>query len=128
MGNHIILTNFLTPNLAFLINAGIIVNPKSESFDVKSPLFMPLSFWLTYFPAKNLGLYSSLTYAQNLATIPWATDDKYYRRGSYLNAGLGLQLTFLRAYSLYGQYQYNIHEEFEFGANTIQFGLRLRFN
>ena len=127
INNHIIISKYYR-QLALLFNQAVLIQPKLEGVDLKQPITTVSSLLLAYFPKRNFALFTSGAYRQYLGSIPWTDEEGYFQRGASLDWGIGLQLTFLTSYALYGQYSLNLYEELGAGHNSAQVGLRMLLN
>ncbi len=104
LSNQILLTKyFLDQNLLLLLNAGITFQTKSSvaSFDRKIPFSIPLSFIVGYYPRTDIIVYTGLAYSRQMATVPWASEDKRFLRVSATNLLIGGQYLLDQTFSVF---------------------------
>jgi len=88
-GYHIILT----------LDGYLVIYPTAAN-DEKRPIDLPIHFLTTYALKTNWMIHGILSYVSEFRTIGWDSGSGYYRTGETLKAGLGLQYSLARGFSV----------------------------
>jgi hypothetical protein len=88
-GYHIILT----------LDGYLVIYPTAFD-DEKRPIDLPIRFLTTYALKTNWMIHGILSYVSEFRTIGWDSGSSYYRTGETLKAGVGLQYSLARGFSV----------------------------
>ncbi|MEO1256936.1 MAG: hypothetical protein AAFY41_18910 [Bacteroidota bacterium] len=106
---------------------GLVIDPSPKITggpEFRRPLLGSASIFTGFILNTRLILFGNLNYSPEFINVPWADDNRRYRRQSALHAGGGIQLIYSERFSCFLSYRHVVYSEYQGGANSLSLNLR----
>lgn len=107
----------------------VLIYPRTN-IDERKPIDIPVHFLATYALKTNWMIHGILSYTSEFRTIDWDSGSSYYYTGQTLKAGMGVQYSFARGFSVNAAFLAavfsNYHVPSWSNSNTINLSFRWR--